>query len=85
MQRYLTQLNLNHFAIIKKIDLPNEIRERLHSLGIIEGLKIRFVNTTPLKDPLIYQVLNSYIAIRRNLAKNIIIETEWKKILNKKH
>ena len=71
MQRCLTQLDLDHSAIIKKIDLPNKVRERLHSLGIIEGLKIRFVNATPLNDPLIYQVINSYIAIHRNLAKNI--------------
>jgi len=74
MQDRLIDLKLNQSAIIIDIATPDEIEERLHSLGVIEGLKIRFVKATPLGDPLIYQVINAYIAIRKDLAENIIIE-----------
>lgn len=73
MKLSLFQLPLGKQGIIKKIDAPPSIKERLHSFGLIEGVKITPVRETPLGCPRIYQCLNTFIAIRNYTAKQIYL------------
>ncbi len=70
----LYNLKINQSGIIKNIKLPNNISERLHSVGFIEGITIKYIGQAPLGSPRIYKCLNTKIAIRSKTAKQIEIE-----------
>jgi Fe2+ transport system protein FeoA len=61
-------------AIIISVNTDNDIKERLHSFGLIKGVKISFIRNAPLGCPKIYKCLNTFIAIRSGLAKKITVE-----------
>lgn len=75
----LHQLKLNKKAKIIKINLNHLIKERLHSMGVIEGVDIVLRKKLPLKGPRIYEILNTHIAIRDEIAKKVQIEIENEK------
>ena len=74
MESSLFQLPIGEQGVIEKIGANQTIRERLHSFGLIEGVKIIPVKNTPLGCPRIYQCLNTFIAIRNNTAKQIYLK-----------
>ena len=74
MKSSLLQLSIGQQGVIEKISADQAIRERLHSLGLIEGVKIIPVKNTPLGCPRIYQCLNTFIAIRNRTAKQIYLK-----------
>ena len=80
----LYKLELNRRAIVKRINLPNDVRERLHSVGVIEGIDIILKKKSPLRSPQIYEVMSTQIAIRNNIARNIQIYRLQKEITRTK-
>lgn len=74
MKRTLNQLPTGHTAVVKEIITDQITKERLESLGIIEGVTIGAIRETPLECPRIYRALNTLITVRNNVAKKIIIE-----------
>ncbi len=63
-------------GIVKELKTEGSMRKRLHDLGIIENTEIRCVAESPLGDPKAYLIRGSIIALRKEDAQNIIIETE---------
>lgn len=51
-----------------------EPRQRLLDLGFIKGSEIRIQSHSPLGDPTAYHLHNTTIALRKDDAKNIMIE-----------
>jgi Fe2+ transport system protein FeoA len=76
MKVSLNNLPLKKGAVIKNISTNNTTRERLHSIGIIEGVEIAFIRNTPLGCPKIYKCFNTLIAIRNNTAEEIEIKSK---------
>ena len=74
MKLSLFQLPIGKQSVIEKIDANQAIRERLHSFGLIEGVKIIPIKNTPLGCPRIYKCLNTFIAIRNHTAKQIYLK-----------
>ena len=72
----LSALKKNQTGLIIKINLNKEAKERLHNLGLIKGVKICFVRSSPLGWPKIYSVLNTLIALRQNTAETIEIKND---------
>lgn len=72
----LSSLRKGQVAIIKKISLEckGETRQRLLDLGFVNGTEITMQCTSPLRDPIAYNIHNTLIALRQSDAKNIIIE-----------
>jgi Fe2+ transport system protein FeoA len=70
----LHHLKLNQKAKVKSINLENHIKERLHSMGLIEGITITLKTKVPFNGPKVYEIMNTYIAIRDAIAKKIEIE-----------
>lgn len=79
MKSSLPQLPIGKRGIIEKISASQAIRERLHSFGLIEGVKIMPVRNTPLGCPRIYRCLNTFIAIRNRTAKQIYLKQDDEK------
>lgn len=69
-----SELQIEQSAVITAITLPKEQQLRLFQLGIQEGTILQLVKRAPLHDPLLFQVQDSWIAIRRSDARNIIVE-----------
>ena len=63
------------FGIVKQINADDTIKQRLMDMGIFEGVKVQMVRPAPLGDPIQVKVLNTLIALRRNEARSLIIET----------
>ena len=72
----LSALPKNQKALIIKINLNKEAKERLHNLGLIKGVRICLVRSSPLKWPKIYSVLNTLVALRQNTADAIEIKND---------
>lgn len=60
---------LNH------LNVNGNMRRRILDLGIVEGTNIKPVLRSPLGDPTAYEVRGSIIAIRKDDAKLIFIES----------
>ena len=74
IKKTLIDLEIGQAGIIREILAPYFIKERLHHLGIVSGIKITPVKITPLGSPRIYFYLHTQIAIRNDLAKKIRIK-----------
>ncbi len=74
MQKNLSQLRVGDRAIIKEIGASQEIKERLESLGLIEGVEVDVVGAAPLGCPRIYRALNAMVALRNETARLIGVE-----------
>lgn len=76
MKISLLELPLKKKAIIKNINTDKITRERLHHLGLIKDVEISFIRSTPLGCPQIYKCLNTFIAIRNDIAKQVQVEVK---------
>jgi Fe2+ transport system protein FeoA len=74
MKFSLAQLPIGKSGFVEDIDAEQAIKERLHSLGLIEGIRITPVRETPLGCPRIYRCLNTLIAIRNYTARQIYLK-----------
>ena len=69
----LYDLKLNQRGIIQSIKASKNISERLHNFGLIKGVSVVYEARAPLGSPRIYKCLNTKIAIRNKIARQIEI------------
>lgn len=83
----LDMLNVGESGFVCKLPDDTDKRHRLMSLGLINGTLITAVNVGPLGDPKAYFFRGSVIALRKNDAKNILIQPDerWDKLEQNKH
>ncbi|MDV0441205.1 FeoA family protein [Methanorbis furvi] len=61
-------------ATVASLEHGAEITKRLLELGITRGTDITVLGNAPLGDPMIVRVRGCQFAIRKNEAKNILME-----------
>jgi ferrous iron transport protein A len=69
----VTDLRPGQKGVIKEFGV-DEIPVKLLELGCLPGNLLELVQVAPLNDPLYIDVNGSHIAIRRDIAKRIILE-----------
>jgi Fe2+ transport system protein FeoA len=72
----LSDIPIGTAARIEKIDVEQEHRERLHSHGVIEHVRIVPLRGAPLGGMRIYRVMNTSVAIRDELAQSIRVRRD---------
>lgn len=74
----LDKLGAGQWATVTEIRSVNAERRRLLDLGIVPGTKIENLMSSPLGDPVAYNVRDSIVALRREQAEliEILIATE---------
>ena len=72
----LVNLKLNEVAVVKDVISKNRDVHRLIDMGITKGTRLRLTNYTSNKGPIQIKIRDYYIAIRYNLAKSIVVQTE---------
>lgn len=63
-------------AVIVELDLPGELATRLMTLGFVPGNTVALVRTAPGGDPLVFRVDGAELALRRDTAQQIRIDSE---------
>ncbi len=61
-------------GLIARLDAPEQMRQRLMDLGLIEGVRVETLCYAPLGDPILVRVLGAVIALRRNEAATVHVE-----------
>ncbi len=70
----LSDLEINHKCIVKKLNTTGAIHQRLQDIGIIPGNSISCVLISPFKDPKAFKINGSIIAIRKEDSEKIEVE-----------
>ena len=50
------------------------LRRRILDMGLVKGTRVKVVRAAPLKDPMEFQTSGYDLTLRRDEAKNIIVE-----------
>lgn len=72
----LTDLKTGDRAIITKVAGYGAFRRRIMEMGFIKGQEVSVIMNAPLKDPIIYKVMDYEVSLRRSEAALIEVITE---------
>ncbi|NOY09154.1 MAG: ferrous iron transport protein A [Spirochaetes bacterium] len=59
---------------VVRINATGDLRQRLLAMGLLPGVEIELVRIAPLGDPLDFKLRNFHLSMRKNEARNIIVE-----------
>ena len=71
--RSLIDLRQNETGVLDRIDLPEDVAQRLMHLGFLPGLPVEAARSAPLGDPRVFRVDGSEVALRRETAARMIL------------
>ena len=63
-------------AVVGRIDVGAQLQKRLDHLGVIEGTRVRCLRICPLRDPALYQMRGTVLALRGRDAAKIEVLTD---------
>jgi len=63
-------------VIVDIIGGSPRLRRRILDMGLVRGTRIKVVRVAPLKDPIEFQTSGYNLSLRRDEAKNIIVEVD---------
>jgi len=69
----LAQLKQGEAGTLDRLDLPNDIAQRLMELGFLPGHTIIPARSAPGGEPRVYRVDGSEVALRRETASRLIL------------
>jgi Fe2+ transport system protein FeoA len=72
----LAQLPTGSQAYLERLDLPEEMSQRLMELGFMPGTSVVAAGSAPGGDPRIFRVDGSEIALRRDTASHLYISSQ---------
>jgi len=61
-------------VIVDIIGGSPKLRRRILDMGLVRGTRIKVVRAAPLKDPIEFQTSGYDLSLRRDEAKNVIVE-----------
>ena len=76
MKRCMSSLSVGEKGQIVAVTNEGAIRRRLMDIGFTEGTRVACLRRSPLGDPTAFTVKGSVIALRREDAAGIYVETE---------
>ena len=75
MEKRLDEMKEGEKGRIKSIE-GSSIKRRLMDMGIIRNSKIEVIRKAPLGDPIEFSIRGYNLTLRKNEAKDIIVEVE---------
>lgn len=69
----LAELKTGENGILDRIDLPDDVAQRLMELGFLPGTQITRAMSAPGGDPRVFRVDGSEIALRRETAAKLLL------------
>lgn len=71
---FLSDLEDGEMCLVKKINLSGDFIKRLKDFGINQKSKIKIIRKSKNNCPVIFLVKNTFLALRSEDAKKIIVE-----------
>jgi ferrous iron transport protein A len=72
--RSLADLEREEEAQVDRIDLPEDLAQRLMELGFVPGHIVQAGHSAPGGDPRVFRVDGTEIALRRETARHILLK-----------
>lgn len=72
----LDQLSPGQIGVVVRIEKSSHYRKRLMEMGLIRGTPIVKVKLAPLADPAEYIVGDMHISLRREEARDVVVQPE---------
>ena len=69
----LAELRKGEQGILDRIDLPNDVAQRLMELGFLPGAQVTRALSAPGGDPRVFRVDGSEVALRRETAAKLLL------------
>jgi Fe2+ transport system protein FeoA len=69
----LADLGTGEVAKIHGIDLQTGLDQRLMALGFLPGQPVKFLKTSPLKDPILVEIGSRVVSLRREEARRVVV------------
>ncbi len=76
MQLSLDKLKINQKGTIIAVKGQGLVRRRLFDMGVTPGALVTLIKLAPLGDPLEVNIRNYELTLRKDEAKNVILEVE---------
>lgn len=76
MQLSLDKLKINQKGTIIAVKGQGLVRRRLFDMGVTPGALVTLIKLAPLGDPLEINIRNYELTLRKDEAKNVILEVE---------
>ena len=73
-QKTLADVPVGGVVRIVRLQGEESANNQLRELGLCEGETVRVTNTAPFNDPLIVAVIDYRLSIRRDDARNILVQ-----------
>ena len=70
----LSEVNLNNDVVITGCDLPEESRERMFALGLVDGQKVTVIRRGIGGDPIQIRLGATELMLRRAVASHIFVK-----------
>ena len=74
MEKYLNEMVQGESGTVKKVLAEGKIKRRLFDMGVTPGAKMTFKKVAPLGDPIEFKIKGYDVCLRKEEAKNIIVE-----------
>jgi Fe2+ transport system protein FeoA len=76
MEKVLRELKPGEKGIVTKIKGGGFIHRRMLDMGIVKGAEIEVERVAPLGDPIEIKIKGYHLSLRRDEAKNILVEVK---------
>ncbi len=76
MTKQLNEFTLNETGVVKKILAEGKIKRRLFDMGVTPGVEISLQKFAPLGDPIEVTIRGYELTLRKDEAKQIIMEVK---------
>ena len=70
----LADLRCGESCKVQSIENGPKSKKRINDLGIVEGVKITYVVSAPLGDPMLIRVRDFMLAVRKSDAEKITVD-----------
>ena len=70
----LIEIELKTRVRVVEISLASKVRRRIMDMGIVKGTEIVVIGKAPMGDPIELQVRGYALSLRKNEAKDIMVE-----------
>jgi ferrous iron transport protein A len=71
----LSEISMGESAKVTAVKGDNPVTKRLMEMGIVPGAAVRLIKSAPFGDPLEIRVRGYHLAIRRNEAEQIEVQS----------
>ncbi len=71
----LSDLRVGQSATLEALELPEKVSDHLAHLGFLPGANVEVLRRAPAGDPTVYRIDGVEVALRRETARCIIVET----------